>query len=314
MNKLDSLDRLGPIADEMLAGLHADQRMKMRIRAAAEGHKRVRRSGVQRALVPALCCAALAFACVGALNLRGVNPQMETAQIQTIAAGEDAAAMKMSRTTVADLGDNAQVTMASAGGESLFAEAAGDIPLVALRGAVYRMLSVPQTLSGALCGEAIGTVAHVTQEPSLASAEELGAGLSNVAQAGTAIYSVNGLADTTAVAAEVDGCMRLFQRVSYAGKGPGAHTLEDTLGVRGQVKSLELSGVGVLEGERADEVAAVLLDCAALKAADMSAQKQMLTLTLDNGLRLQLGVSGDTLTGCGGWSCPEFFEAFEAAL
>ena len=28
----------------------------------------------------------------------------------------------------------------------------------------------------------------------------------------------------------------------------------------------------------------------------------------------QLGVSGDTLCGCGGWSCPEFFEAFEEAL
>ena len=32
------------------------------------------------------------------------------------------------------------------------------------------------------------------------------------------------------------------------------------------------------------------------------------------GGKLQLGVSGDTLCGCGGWSCPEFFEAFEAAL
>ena len=37
-------------------------------------------------------------------------------------------------------------------------------------------------------------------------------------------------------------------------------------------------------------------------------------ITLENGLRLQLGVSGDTLMGCGGWSCPEFFDAFEAAL
>ena len=32
------------------------------------------------------------------------------------------------------------------------------------------------------------------------------------------------------------------------------------------------------------------------------------------GHPLQLGVSGDMLCGCGGWSCPEFFEAFEAAL
>ena len=28
----------------------------------------------------------------------------------------------------------------------------------------------------------------------------------------------------------------------------------------------------------------------------------------------QLGVSGDTVSACGGWSCPEFFEAFESGL
>ena len=33
-----------------------------------------------------------------------------------------------------------------------------------------------------------------------------------------------------------------------------------------------------------------------------------------NGLKLQLGVSGDTVSACGGWSCPEFFEAFESGL
>ena len=59
---------------------------------------------------------------------------------------------------------------------------------------------------------------------------------------------------------------------------------------------------------------AVLLDQATLKAQDMSARKQSLTVTLRSGLKLQLGVSGDTLCGCGGWSCPEFFEAFEAAV
>ena len=67
-------------------------------------------------------------------------------------------------------------------------------------------------------------------------------------------------------------------------------------------------------GDAANEVVAVLLDHATLTAADQTTGKQTLTVTLDNGLRLQLGVSGDTLCGCGGWSCPEFFEAFEAAL
>jgi len=58
----------------------------------------------------------------------------------------------------------------------------------------------------------------------------------------------------------------------------------------------------------------VQLDNASLKSADATANRQTLTVTLENGLKLQLGVSGDTLCGCGGWSCPEFFEAFESAL
>ena len=112
MNKLDSLDRLGPITDEMLAGLHADQQMKARIRAAAKGQGRAKKRSVQRALVPALCCAALAFVCVGAVNLRGVAPAPQAAQIETIAAGDGAAVMMMRSNQVADLGDHARFLQA----------------------------------------------------------------------------------------------------------------------------------------------------------------------------------------------------------
>ena len=319
MNKLDSLDRLGPVTDEMLAGLHADQQMKMRIRAAAEGKTRKAARPVQRAFVPALCCAALAVVCVGAVGLRGVSaPQTaQIAQIETIAAGDaaDSAATMMLRSTqVADLGDHARVTASAVKHTSLFAEGKDNIPLVAVDGAVYRMLTKPEDVSNSQLGDSLGDVALFNEQPSLASAEELSAGLSNVAQKGTVIYSVKGLEKTTVVAAEVGGHMRLFQRVSYAGKGPGKQSLEDTFSVRGKVKKLELSGVGTLEGDTANVVMNVLLDNAALKAADMAAKKQSLTVTLENGLKLQLGVSGDTLTGCGGWSCPEFFDAFEAAL
>ena len=319
MNKLNSLDRLGPITDEMLAGLHADQQMKMRIRAAAAGQGRARKRPVHRALVPALCCAALAFVCVGAVNLRGMGNSPQVAEIQTIAAGDgapgDGAAVMMMRSNqVADLGDHARVGTASASGESLFAAGQGDIPLLAVDGAVYRMLTKPEDVGNLLLGDSLGDVALFAEQPSLASAEEMKAGLSNAAQKGAVIYSLKGLAKTTAVAAEVDGQMRLFQRVSYAGKGPGRQTLEDTLDVRGKVKKLELSGVGTLEGDTANVVVNVLLDSASLKAADASMGRQKLTVTLTSGLKLQLGVSGDTVTGCGGWSCPEFFDAFEAAL
>ena len=324
MNDLKSLDQLGPIANEMLGGLHADERMRLAIRRAAEANAAPARRPLRR-LVPAACCAALALMCVGvtAARLGGnapeANPSVMLAAeptvmaIDTIAAGDgsDAAA---AGTLVADLGGNAMVRRAEADGESLFAAGEGDIPLVTVNGAVYQMLATPKDVGGALLGGQVGTVQHHDAQPSLAASDALSAGLSNVAAEGTAIYAISGLAETTAVAAEVDGSMRVFQRVSYAGRGPGGLGLEDTFSVRGQVKRLELSGVGTLTGDAANAAIDVLLDHAVLKSADATARRQTLTVTLDSGLRLQLGVSGDTLCGCGGWSCPEFFEAVEAAL
>ena len=57
MFDLKSLDQLGPITDEMLGGLHADEAMRLKIkRAAAEGKTTVRKPKVR--FVPAVCCAA----------------------------------------------------------------------------------------------------------------------------------------------------------------------------------------------------------------------------------------------------------------
>ena len=310
MNNREALDHLGPIADEMLAGMHADETMKRRIQAAAmeNSHKKT----PARAFVPAICCAALAVAILGTAGLRlSGSKQDGPVNIGTIAAGDP---VIMKNTQVADLGDNAMVKQAPHGGTTLFAAGQGDIPMVTVDGAVYHMLTKPSSLDGGLLAGEVGSIAAFEEQPSLASSQEMQAGLSNVAAQGAVVYAVSGLDVKTAVAAEVDGRYRLFQRVSYAGKGPGTQSLEDTFSVRGQVAAMELSGVGTLTGETANRVMNVLLDQAALKAADMSSRKQTLTVTLNNGLKLQLGVSGDTLCGCGGWSCPEFFEAFETAL
>ena len=316
-----SIEELGPIANEMLGGLDADEAMRLKIvRAAAQG-KTARRTPAMR-LVPALCCAALVIGCVSVAKPR-LNEHTNDApvimagepmavSIDTIAAGEGAA--YSGGEIVADLGDNAKMRKASGGAQSLFAMGSGDIPLVAMGTAIYQMLETPKDIGNSLLGDSLGDIALFDEQPSLASPKEMAAGLSNVAQPGTVVYSIKGLPKTTAVAAEIDGGMRVFQRVSYAGKGPAGASFEDTFGVRGKVKSAELSGVGELTGSKANDVIAVLLDNAVLKSADASARKQTLTVTLENGLRLQLGVSGDTLCGCGGWSCPEFFEAFEASL
>lgn len=336
MNDMKSLDQLRPIAEEMLGGLRADEHMRLAIVRTAQGHGTAAVKKTTHRLVPAVCCAALALACVGvtASHMERRNTVMLSGEpvavsIDTIAAGDEAeAAAPMTRMMpelaggasvmpagrmVADLGDNAMVSRAMPGGESLFAVGEGDVPLVTVDGAFYQMLTEPADVENTLLSGQVGSVQRHDEQPSLASPSELSEGLSNVAGEGVAIYALAGLPQTTAVAAEVDGSMRVFQRVSYAGKGPAGSSLEDTFSVRGKVTELELSGEGTLTGEKANEVIAVLLDQAVLKSADASTQRQTLTVTLENGLRLQLGVSGDTLCGCGGWSCPEFFEAFETA-
>ena len=315
MIDIKELEHLAPTANEMLSGLHADEAMKRRILSAAREEQKPRVKAPR--LVPALCCAALAIACAGVFAPRLSGTAANAAatpapvSIDTIAAGNEQA---LPMTRMADVSGTARVRASSGGGESLFATASDDIPLVAVNGAVYRMLSTPTSVQSDLLGSAVGTVNTATDEPSLADDDAMAGGLSNVAEAGQTIYAVSGLDAGTAVACEVSGSMRLFQRVSYAGKGPGGQGLEDTFSVRGQVAELTLSGVGTLTGDAANDAIAVLLDHATLKSADMSARKQTLTATLTNGLKLQLGVSGDTVSACGGWSCPEFFEAFESSL
>lgn len=257
--------------------------------------------------------AAAALVCVGVASVRlgDAAPQVTPVTIGEIAAGEP---VYSNVRMMADLGDGASVRMAKSGGGSLFAEGGSEIPVVAIKGNVYRMLTTPQDIGDSLLGQQMGSVNVVTEQPSLASQADMGMGLSNVAAQAAPVYAVDGIHPSTAVAAQVDGSVRLFQRVSYAGIGPTSSTLEDTFSVRGKVKAITLDGMGELEGSKANEVMSVLLDHATLHSADAGSARQYLTVTLDSGLKLQLGVAGDLVSGCGSWSCPEFFEAFSAAM
>ncbi|MBQ2947821.1 MAG: hypothetical protein IJD94_02450 [Clostridia bacterium] len=336
MSDFKSLDHLGPIADEMLGGLHADEAMRLRIIRAGEqgGVRRPRRA---MRYVPAAGFAALALVCAGAVTARLNTPgdtavsfvmrntadaaqttaveaaeTVQAVEIESIAAGSEVAAGEAM--LMADLGDGARVRMGGAPSQSLYAAGEGEAPLVAFEGGVYRMLETPRDIGDALLDGEIASIQLYDEHPSLVSPKEMSMGLSNVAQSGAVIYRIRGLAETTAVACEVEGSMRVFQRASYAGRGPAGNTFEETFSVRGQIAQAELSGVGTLAGEAAEAAIAVLLDGAVLKSADTTAKGKTLTVTLESGLRLQLGVSGDMVSGCGGWSCPEFFEAFESAL
>ena len=178
-----SLGQLKPVADEMLGGLQADERMRLQIKRAAQSGVKPRKMPVRR-YVPAVCCAALALACVGIAaprlntNENNQNAVMLASEpaavsIDTIAAGEGAAFG--GGELMADLGDNARVRMAAPAGDSLFAHAGGDIAMVAVGKAVYQMLETPKDVGNSLLGDSIGDVSLFDEQPSLASPKELAA-------------------------------------------------------------------------------------------------------------------------------------------
>ena len=312
---MKDVENLKSVADEMLGGLTAGESLKRQIYAKARKEETpFYRMKAFRYGMPACAMAAVLITAAVALPMQGGN-----LRIDTYAAGTTPAPTVLAVRAAADLPDGAlQLTGAAAsapGYKSLFAQSAGaNFPLVGVGERAYRLLKTP-TLSEKDLGSSVGSVGVKSDEPSLCESAAWKDGLSNVADEGSEIRSITGMSEKTAVAAKVDGKWRVFQRVYYAGYGTMSDTLESTLDVRGNVASLELSDVGVIsDSKTANSLMATLLDNASLYAEDASGKNQSLTVTLKNGISFTLGVSGDVVSGCGGWSCPEFFSAFSKAL
>ena len=307
---MKKLEQLPEIAARQLGGLEATPALLAKIKLKAAEERTPRKPAWKS--VAALATAFVLLA-VGAVSWQFLPKETSSGDgelMHTRSAGVEIRETEVPVT--ADL-PSGSITLGDGrkgSSDSLFASADnGVFPMLIVNGATYRMLTYPDGISDGLLGSSLGTVNEYNVEPALGS----GSIVSNSASQGETVYAIDGFSGALA-AAKVNGSTRVFQRVSYAGKGPGGQGLEDTFSVRGQVAELTLSGVGTLIGDAANDAAAVLLDHATLKSADSSARKQTLTVTLTNGLKLQLGVSGDTVSACGKWSCPEFFEAFESGL
>ena len=81
------------------------------------------------------------------------------------------------------------------------------------------------------------------------------------------------------------------------------------------VVALELTGVGtVTDPAQAQALFSLLINTAQMTRPGASETSQSLLIGLQNGLALQMSVRDESLMACGTWSCPEFFEAFEAAV
>lgn len=304
------LEQLPEITDKALGGLTAGQHLKLRIeKAALNPAPQRRRTPVW---VPALSCALVLAIALG-VALPALNPQQDHSLITTQAAGQNSVGNELGLLDLENNDVNIRQSGETPGYRSLWASGDnGNFPLIGINGKYYRMMTSPKSVSSSLLGSSLGSVDEFTTEPSLSGTDVV---LSNKVSQGSEVYAIDGMGGTL-VAAEVDGSYRVFQRVGFNGSAiRGSEDLADTLQISGRIVSMELSNVGTItDGSLCEDLFSVLLDCASYESSGSVSGKQSLLIALDNGLTVQLAIKNDKLSACGTWSCPEFFEEFEAAL
>lgn len=301
------LEQLDQTADQALAGLKADRHLMLRIEKTAmqPQKEQPRRKG----WVPALACAMALVVCF-ALAVPAMQP--DTKPLLTAQSAGDKSISAERALNMPE--DDVSITRGTAAPSyrSLWEQGSGTFPLVGVNGKYYRMLTSPTKVDSSLLGSSLGTVAEFTTEPSLSGTDVL---LSNAADLGTEIFAVKGMGDTL-VATTVNGTMRLFQRVSFNGSAlRGGEELADTLQISGSIRAMELSDVGVVtDTDACEALFQTLLDNASYESSGTVNARQSLLIELDNGVTVQMAVRDESLSACGTWSCPEFFEAFEEAM
>lgn len=305
------LEQLPEITNETLGGLVAGQEMKARILASAAAPRR--RRPAARVWVPVLCAtlALVVGLSVGLPSLLATPAQQPL--ISSMPAGDGTVGNEQALLDLNGTNVNVGARGTAPDFRSIWENGSdGSFPMIGLKGRYYRMLTTPDSVSSALLGSSLGSVENFTTEPALAGSDVV---MSNRVAGGTEVYEISGMGGTL-VAAQVDGVYRVFQRVSFNGGALlGRENLADTLQISGHILMMELSGVGtVTDSQAAEQLFATLTDKAQFESSGTVSGKQSLLIELDNGLTLQLLVKNDKLGACGVWSCPEFFEAFVAAV
>lgn len=306
----ERLKKLPEIAEEM--NLAADEKLKNGILRASSASTR-KRPAVQR-LIPAFCALVVLVGGIaaGLPLLRGKGtPVTNEPLISAIAAGDP---LPLGEQMALDVPPGS-ITIRSSSNpsyRSIWAPASGgNFPLIGVNGRYYRLLTNPTSISSAMLGEALGTVDNFTSEPALAGKNGI---CSNTVQSGETVYAVQGMKGAMA-AANVNGVLRVFQRVSFGDAAlVGSEALADTLKA-GRVTALEISGIGTVnDPAKAQELIDLLTAKAGFLRSGAGESGCSLLIQLSNGLALQMAVNGDRLIACGTWACPEFIEAFKAAV
>lgn len=306
----ERLHALPNIAEE--TGLNADEQLKRKILRAAREKEAPRRAFAPR-LAAALCAVAVLIG-VGAFALPRLRDNGPVATQTPLIESHPAGSLNIGEKTAMDV-PAGSITIRSSKNpsyRSIWAPmSGGNFPLIGVNGRYYRLLTNPTSISGSLLGQSLGTVDTFTSEPALAGKNGI---CSNVVAQGETVYAVSGMNGAMA-AANVNGQMRVFQRVSFGDNARvGKESLADTLKASNAV-ALELSGVGTVnDPAAAQRLVSILVNNASFLRAGGSETNQALLIQLRNGIVLQMAVNGERLIACGTWACPEFFDAFQEAM
>ena len=327
---MKQLEKLPEMSNEMLGGLHAAQDLKEEIlrdgalarkdgkkhyrntpwAAVAPEKRRATRAGRVLATV---CTFAFVIGLLVGIPTMISTPQTDNGALISTQVGGDPGTQETVGTLARDL-PKGSITITQSqkpAYRGIWASANGaNFPLVCVNGRYYRLLTNPTSLGSDLTGSSLGTVDTYTDEPSLLSDGIF----SNVVAQGETVYSVSGM-NGAMIAARVDGAMRVFQRVSFGNSAlKGGESLADTLQA-GNVVAMELTGVGtVTDADTAKSLYNTLIGNASLARSAAGETGTSLLIQLSNGLTLQMSVRDESVMACGTWNCPEFFEAFSAAV
>ena len=309
---MSNLNNLKEVADRNLGGLKADTRLLHQILNAKTQKTKKRINWRPIAVVSSAAVVLLVAASIALPQLMRYDGDINV--VTKSAGGElEDGIVEFSANVPAGSVNINESTKNIPGYHTLFAAGqSANFPLVKIGNATYRMLTDAVTVSSGLLGSQLGSVTDYTSEPAVST----GSIVSNTVAAGQAVYAVQGM-ESAMIAAEVNGALRAFQRVSYSGAAIiGAETLKDVLTGDISVVSMELSGVGrISDNATVQELMDVLYSYANYEgAAVRTSYNQSLLLTLANGLSVQLNIGNESVSACGTWSCPEFFDAFTNAI
>ncbi len=304
MSKLSSLPE---IVNECMGGLEADQQLYQRILH----HQPVKRRRPLAARALAMAASLIFVLGLGAAGISNLlNRQQPMPRIITQQAGGPSEAGTLRALDV----PRGSITLSGSSQAPKYrgvwaAGSGANFPLVRVQGRYYRLLTNPTQIDSSMLGAPLGSVAVQTDEPALDQGQEV---LSNVLPLGSMVSSVQGM-DGSAVAAQIEGKLRVFQRVSYSGNAlVGGDSLASTL--TGQVVGLQLSGVGTITDAAQAQQLMGSLKSASYQSAATRSTDQALLIQYSNGIVLQMAVKGDNVIACGTWNAADFISAFKATV